>query len=151
MSVLCEAFSVIVKRESIEQFYSGGWDSFIKDIPNQTMCADEMIVRVGFFSPSEVESYIIALESKGLNYLKHERESDIAVVDQNDGIILTCDWLQFGKFKLDGHDCDISTCWIIDKENINIKGMNFKELKNNLATPHGWSPESYKQIKFKDS
>lgn len=33
MAVLIEGISVIIKRKSIEEKYSGGWDSFLNYIP----------------------------------------------------------------------------------------------------------------------
>jgi len=40
MPVLVEATSVIIKRSAIDEKWPGGWESFVRDVPNQTLCAD---------------------------------------------------------------------------------------------------------------
>ena len=58
MAVLCEAISVIIKKSSIDTFYVGGWNAFTSNVPNQTICSDGELVRIGFFSPKYVEYFI---------------------------------------------------------------------------------------------
>ena len=68
MAVLCEAISVVARRDSIDAFYKGGWDTFQNDVPNATMCTDGELVRVGFMSPDAVGIYIEKLEANGLQF-----------------------------------------------------------------------------------
>ena len=35
MAVLCEAISVVARRDSIDAFYKGGWDTFQNDVLTQ--------------------------------------------------------------------------------------------------------------------
>jgi len=65
MAVLCEAISVVIRRDSIDAFYKGGWAAFQNDVPNKAMCTDEELVRVGFMSPDAVGAYIEKLEANG--------------------------------------------------------------------------------------
>jgi hypothetical protein len=58
MAVLIEGLSVIIGEESIVSKNPGGWDQFRKDIPNQTLCADEELARVGFMLPHDVQCYV---------------------------------------------------------------------------------------------
>jgi len=46
MTVLVEGISVIIKREVIERKFPGGWQDFVKDVPNQTLCADDELARI---------------------------------------------------------------------------------------------------------
>ena len=72
MAVLVEALSVIVRRDRIEEKYSGGWSAFKKSIPNATFCADDEIAAVAFMSPNDVQAYVNRLERKGLVFLSHQ-------------------------------------------------------------------------------
>ena len=55
MAVLIEAISVVVRADELLKKFPGGWDAFKSIVPNQTLCADNEIVRVGFMSPQDVE------------------------------------------------------------------------------------------------
>ena len=54
MAVLCEAISVVVRRDAIDKYFKGGWIKFVDDVPNSTMCTDGELVRVGFMTPNSV-------------------------------------------------------------------------------------------------
>ncbi len=41
MAVLVEAISVIVRRNSIEKHFIGGWAAFLQTIPNATLCHED--------------------------------------------------------------------------------------------------------------
>ncbi len=69
MAVLVEAISIIIRRTAIDKKYPGGWDAFVKNAPNQTLCADKKIARLGFMSPFDVESFIKGLEKSVSNIL----------------------------------------------------------------------------------
>ena len=149
MAVLCEAISVIIKKSSIDTFYVGGWNAFTSNIPNQTICSDGELVRIGFFSPKDVETFIFSLESQGLVFQKPStRKNDIIVVDQHRGPTLHCDWIEFGKFNIE-ENIKVSMCWLFE-ENRKDMGIHLKDLKMKLATPKGWKAENYKSIHFKE-
>jgi len=82
MAVLVEAISVIVRMDTISSKYHGGWDAFIDDVPNGTLCFDGEIARVGFMAPTDVKAFRKDLERKGLQFLDNGKSIDIAVVDQ---------------------------------------------------------------------
>ena len=96
MAVLIEAISVVVKRSSVDEKFNGGWQAFADDVPNDTLCADDEIVRVGFMSPADVESYVQHLESLGLTYVRDNMAQDMVVVDQQRGLAISCDWAETG-------------------------------------------------------
>jgi hypothetical protein len=58
MAVLIEAISVAIRQETLEAKYPGGIEGFVRDVPNQTFCADSYLARVGFMTPVDVEGYI---------------------------------------------------------------------------------------------
>ena len=127
MAVLIEGISVIIKRKSIEKKYSGGWDSFLNCIPNNTFCADDELVRIGFMIPDDVKKYINSLEENNLKYLENEKAIDLIVVDQLHGSTLKCNWIEIGFINLD------------DNLNIKVKCCRLKNSKlNQLLTPDGW-------------
>lgn len=67
MAVLVEAFSVIVRTQAIKEKHIGGFASFIKDIPNETICTDGFLVRVGFMCFDDALFYGAELIAKGLH------------------------------------------------------------------------------------
>ncbi len=102
MSVLVEAISVIVKASAIETTYPGGWESFTGFVPNQTLCADGDLVRVGFMSPRDTKEFVDELERMGLRYLSGGMAVDMVVADQRQGLACRCDWAEFGRVPWQG-------------------------------------------------
>lgn len=157
MAVLVEALSVIVRRDSIERYIVGGWEKFLDFVPNQTMCTDGDLVRVGFMSPRDVEDFVIHLEGAGLQFhygnekLQAERglrvSGDIIVVDQMKGPTTECDWVEFGSFSIEGEDIKIPTCWLFEGPRI-AAGLHFSSKQMTLATPEGWTPANLKSMHF---
>jgi len=127
MAVLIEGISVIIKRKSIEEKYSGGWDSFLNCIPNKTFCYDDELVRIGFMVPDDVKKYINSLEENNLTYIEKGRAIDLVVVDQLRNSIVNSNWIEIGFINLDDD---------LDKK---VKCCKLKDSKlNQLLTPDGW-------------
>lgn len=101
MAVLVEGISVVIKAEAITDKYPGGWEQFQQDVPNQTLCADGELARVGFMTPDDVERYVAKLEAKGLIFRAEGSAVDLAVVDQQRGFTLPCDWAEYGHVHID--------------------------------------------------
>jgi hypothetical protein len=97
VAVLVEANSVIIRTQAIRERYTGGWNEFAEAVPNGTLCTDDDVARVGFMNPDDCESYVASLERRGLTFLRDGQSQDIAVAIQTDGIIVPCDWLEFGR------------------------------------------------------
>lgn len=130
MAVLIEAISVIIKRSAIEDKFPGGWDGFLSDVPNQTLCADDELVRVGFMTPADVESYVKHLEEFGLRYLVNGLATDIVVADQQRGLAAPGNWAEFGHVSLDEESATrVAAC----------RAKN--STLNTLASPPGWQYE----------
>ena len=93
MAVLCEAISVVVRRDSIDKYFKGGWVRFKQNIPNSTMCTDGELVRVGFMYTNAVQENFESLEAGGLQFKEEKKflgvfgkgrnKKDIVVVDQH--------------------------------------------------------------------
>lgn len=131
MAVLIECISVILKVESIQNKYPGAWEQFRDDVPNDTLCADNELARIGFMTPTDVEKYIHFLVSQGIVFNKDGKAVEIAVVDQQKGFTITCDWAEFGKINWDGNPKQvISACRLVGSE------------CNQVVTPDGWTFEN---------
>lgn len=131
MAVLIEAISVLVKAQAIIEKYPGGWEQFSQDVPNQTLCADGELVRVGFMNPNDVQKYVSFLESKRLVFQSNGHCKDIAVVDQQRGFTIPCEWADFGRIFIDSSQTQrVSAC--------RLKGST----QRIVSYPDGWDYES---------
>ena len=137
MAVLCEAYSVVVRRDAIEEYFDNGWSGFLENIPNGTMCTDEELVRVGFMDPALANEYIQLLLSNGLRF--DSGRADLEIVDQNKGPINDCKWIQFLKTKLKDTSHDISICWLWEGHKP-TEGVILKIGSHKIATPANWKP-----------
>src|SRR6266550_370953 len=124
MAVLVECWSVVIQRWRIESNWPGGWEQFVRDCPNRTLCADGDLARVGFMHPDDLESYVKLLIEKGLVYQRETDQTiDFVVVDQY-GPTCPCQWVVFGPLEVDGNP--VSACCRV--------GSNDQV----VVTPPGW-------------
>ena len=130
MAVLIEAVSVVIRLKTIADKYPGGVDQYIKDCPNWTLCVDEEIVRVGFMSTYDAFDFIGSLERLGFTCIVDGELDEIAIVDQFNGIILPCDWLDCLNVVIFKGDIRVLVCQIMGGE---IKA---------IALPQGWAYEN---------
>ena len=147
MAVLVEAISVIVRRDAIDNVYTSGWTDFLDDVPNATLCTDGELARVGFMAPDDVERFIDLLCRRGLAFLANGKCQDIAIVDQQRGPTMPCDWLEFTHFPYGDHNGRVSACWLYEDQRI-AHGVHFKGTGIELVTPPGWDFESSLSAKF---
>ena len=136
MAVLVEGFSVIVRRDAIEQKYPGGWEAFARDVPNQTLCADQKIARVGFMA----ESDIAFLEGRGLVFLRDGKGVDITIASQRGAPMTACDWISFRMRPVGSQGGLIFICRFHDKA-LWKAGLDGDPRTEPVATPKGWSYE----------
>ena len=159
MPVLCEAISVVVRRDAIDKYFKGGWIKFVDHVPNSTMCTDGELVRVGFMTPNSVQDYIEFLETNGLQFQTKKKvfkifgggrdKNDIVVVDQHQGATLPCDWMEFGKFRFGEEKLEVSMCWLFEGERLGV-GVHMRSNNMDLSCPQGWTPEHANNLKFAD-
>ena len=69
-------------------------------MPNNTLCSDNEVARVGFMTPQDCEAFVDLLESHGLTFLRDGQSQDIAVAVQDSGLTAPCDWLEVGQIEL---------------------------------------------------
>src|SRR5689334_9042502 len=103
MPVLIEAISVLVSVATLERCYPGGWESYHRMAPNQTLCCDGQLTRVGFMVPDDVEAFINNLERIGLVFMLNGAATDIAVADQQRGLTVPSDWVECGQATIGAH------------------------------------------------
>lgn len=127
MAVLVEGISVVVLKGRIDETYPNGWKGFSSDCPNQTLCADSDLARIGFMSPDDVGGFCEHLEQYGFIFQRDNKCIDLAVVDQLQGPTVDCDWLEFGHVELNGNQ--VAACHLSGSED------------NTIITPEGWKFE----------
>jgi len=93
MPVLVEAINVIVRNEMIEEKYPGGLGSYWVDSPNRSMCSDDYVTRVGFLALDTFRQFIDRLMELGFRFVAEDELIDIAVFDQEEGMLRPCRWL----------------------------------------------------------
>ena len=150
MAVLVEGISVVVRLSAIETKVSGGWDQFRSLVPNSTLCADDELARVGFLMPDRVAAFVELLEDQGLAFLVGGEAVDLAVVDQQAGLTVNCDWLEFSRFrwgKESDEDRFVGACWLYEGKRIGF-GPVMPAKGFSLATPPGWKFEGSLSQKF---
>lgn len=98
--------------------------------PNETLCTDGELVRVGFMAPDDVSAYLRELEQQGLTSFREglKKEVDVAVVDQLSGFTAPCEWAELILFDWEGDpDRPLAACRL----------AHFTTGK--LAVPPGWA------------
>jgi hypothetical protein len=104
MPVLIEGISVVLQVGAIANRFPGGVAGFGRAAPNDTLCADNELARVGFMAPGDVQEYVRSLEARGLVYKRDGKPIDLVVVDQQSGPTVACDWIEFGHVALAGDE-----------------------------------------------
>lgn len=128
MAVLIEAISVVVRCDAVKRSFRGGWQGFVRSIPNGTFCTDGVFARIGFMSPKDVEAYVSTLEAGGLIFQRKGQAVDLAVVDQLRGPTLPASWLEYGQ--LQTSSMNVAACWPSG------------EKPEGIALPDGWKYEN---------
>ena len=128
MAVLVEAISVVIRADALLSSAPQVWERLRNDPLNETMCADDELVRVGFMVPGDVEQFVERLKEHGLKYVDDGVARDLVVVDQMRGPLVPCEWIEFGHVDLDGDQAQrVAAC--------RRKGSE----QQRLVCPGGWS------------
>jgi len=147
MAVLVEGISVLIRVRSIEENYPGGWEAFARHVPNQTLCSDSDLARVGFLDPDEVKGYIYTMGKKGLAYLIAGKPQDIVVVDQQCGPMVDCEWLEFARISHGDSGGRMAVACLFEGPRI-AHGIHMPGKNMQVATPPGWRFEGSLSDKF---
>jgi hypothetical protein len=148
VAVLVEGISVVVRRDSIDRSFDGGWMGFISGVPNSTLCTDGQLARIGFMDPKDVERFVAHLQRGGLQFLSQGKCIDIAVVDQQRGSTMSCDWLELARTPFGKEGKRVAICWLFDGPRV-AAGLHLSESSLDLAVPKGWSYEGSLSERFK--
>ena len=168
MAVLCEALSVVIRRRSLMQYFRGGALAFMHTVPNDTLCTDGELIRVGFMTPSDVRDYIQVLEFNGLQAHLGERtqdepdeqdepvgawphapsalraERDVVVVDQFQGPWRPSAWMECSRMRINETDwvtvaCLVGPAEFDGAESSGISAQELEDRRMQLFTPLEWT------------
>lgn len=131
MAVLVEAISVIVRADRLLEAFDGGWEAFKAIVPNDTLCADGELARVGFLAPDAVEHFCQVLEREGLVLFRDGQAADVVIADQQRGFTLPCDWAEIGTINWQGDPAKKTPC-------CRLMGSEVRQ----IITPDGWDWEN---------
>lgn len=150
MAVLIEVISVVIRADAIQNKFPGGWEGFKHIVPNQTLCADNEIVRVGFMSPQDVESFVKRLQGHGLDFLRAGEAIDIAVADQMRGLTSQCSWLEFGHVNMGAEGRRVAACRLTGSQVMDVLTPPGWEFEGSLSSTYGFVPSEHveKVMKF---
>ena len=131
MAVFCDFISIIIRKDSIDKYFPGGWTRFVLELPNYSMATDGEVVRVGFMNPADTLIYLDFLKGEGLQYRQSgTREiNDIEDLDRFNGHLEKRSWLEFGDREFKGQE--YFCCW---KKNSSIDTLSFSS-QNNKGEP----------------
>ena len=129
MAVLIEAISVIIKVESILSIFNNNIDKFESMIPNNTVCSDNELYRIGFMATSDAFNFVKNLENVGFVHLENNLSQDIVLICQKNGFYSECEWAECYNYKM--------------KTDKFVVGCRIKEGKEDrLFLPESWTYES---------
>lgn len=151
MAVLIEAISVVIRADSLLRKFPGGWDGFKSHLPNETMCADNEIVRVGFMSLQDTESFVKLLTHSGLTHLQDGHAIDLAVADQIHGLASHCSWLEFGHANLGNNPKQrIAVCRLVGSNSMQVVTPPTWKFDGSLSHSYGFAPTEHsdKSLKY---
>ncbi len=130
MPILIEAQSIVLSVNEILSRYRGGWEGFRSEIPNDSLCCDHRLVRVGFMNPDDGADYLAHLLHRGLRRGVPGRASDFATIDQLTGPIVAVDWLEMSHVCIDE-----------DPQKTVLACRMVGDTSRILAVPDGWEFE----------
>lgn len=111
--VLIEAMCVVIRRQAVEERYSGGWEAFSKSIPTGAFCYDDDLASVGFMDPSDATAFMESLTAMGLRPGDTQASVDYVGVQQVKGPVTPSPWLKFHYGKIE--HMTLSLCFLADK------------------------------------
>lgn len=150
MAVLIEAISVVIRADSLLKSFNNDWEAFKAIVPNQTLCADNEIVRVGFMTPADVESFIKKIETYGLVFLRNDEAFDIVVVVQMRGPTKNCNWIEFGHVNMSSEGQRVAACRLVGSELMQVVIPPDWDFEKSLSSSYGFVPTEHadKGLKF---
>jgi hypothetical protein len=87
-----------------------------------------------------VENFVKVLEAAGLVFVRSGKCADIAVVDQQRGPTMPCEWLEFARIPFSKTGGNVAACWLFEGLRL-AAGIHLSGESIELATPNGWTFE----------
>jgi len=104
MSIQILCFTVVTRRSAIEQKYSGGLQEYTS---SSYVWHDDDLVGSSFMNGLDVQCHLEHLFKYGISFDGDMFSTEVAVIDQRDGALTKCDWLEFRRCPIDG-----AICWM---------------------------------------
>jgi hypothetical protein len=101
MAVLCGGISVVMRAERILSAFPN-LPVFVAFVSNDTLTTDSELFRLGFLTSLEATDFVASLEAYALRRSASDQAGDLVVTDQDYGPTTPCDWIEFGRFYLEG-------------------------------------------------
>jgi len=138
MPILIEAYTVILRIDTIQKRYTGGLKQYMLDAPNRSFCSDEEICGITFMVPEDVRAFVQRLEGHGLVYKKGNQYVDIALVCQLRGLYAHCDWLEFVRGDVE-EGMRISACRLKGSQCLDLCTYENWKYERSLTRQHGFT------------
>jgi hypothetical protein len=90
-------YSVVARNSTITERFPGGMDGDADARPNASFCTDGNVARVGFMAFDDANAHVEWLRSFGFVISPETSDSEIAIVREDKGHLLPCNWLQLGS------------------------------------------------------
>jgi len=130
MSVLVEAFTVVVPRGVIEESFEAGLDGYASLVPNGTLRSDAHLTAVSFMTLADVDWYLEELNRQGVVVVTDGRSDEVAIVDQLSGAMESREWLSFEA----GNNAP-AECWWTEAEKGAMQTYEGWTLEHSLSNP----------------
>lgn len=132
MSVLIADYTLVIRKQSIEENYPGGTESYVRALrglkltPRFVCSSDAHLVNASFPTPDAIANACIWSSMFGIEASSTTGVPALACVDQIVGPDGECDWLQWRR------DSSVATCaWLAGTE------------PGEVAAPEGWVPREH--------
>ena len=120
MPVLCESRSIIILRDSINQFFKGGWLRFLRDSQFHEYSCDGELVSVIFRNEEYFQKYLDYLIDQRLQHQQstkdravHRKVDDVNVLDHYNGKYEKASWAEYGDKKIGDNSANSVNFWSI--------------------------------------
>jgi hypothetical protein len=130
-------YSIVARNSTIAARFPGGMDAYAEACPNGSFCTDGNVARVGFMAFDDASALVERLRSFGFVVPPEAVNTEIAIVREDKGHLLPCNWLQLGS--VDGRP----VAWLIGMEPGPLS-ISRADLERS-STPTLLSPEDLRQ------
>ncbi len=138
MAVSISGYSVVVRNKTIDERFPGALGAYVSLCPNRTFSTDESVTRVSFMSLADAEVFLTALAERGLTPAEKGVSVDVAVVNEWDGSLYPCHWLERGTIQgrpaawLAGTDPGELVIADVERKSTGLKEISLKDLRESF-------------------